>query len=34
MMIFNSFTVTNYTILAQGPKGNKFFATIGRRIAK
>ena len=34
MMIFNSFTVTNYTILAQGPTDNKFFATIGRRIAK
>ena len=26
MMIFNSFTVTNYTILAQGPKENRFFA--------
>ena len=34
MMIFNSFSVTNYTILAQYPKENKFFATIGRRIAK
>ena len=34
MMIFNSFSVTNYTILAQCPKENKFFATIGRRIAK
>ena len=32
-MIFKSFTDTNYTILAQGPKENKFFATIGRRIA-
>ena len=30
MMIFNSFSVTNYTILAQCPKENKFFATIGR----
>ena len=34
MIIFNSFSVTNYTLLAQGPKENKFFATIGRRIAQ